>query len=256
MISHFEENYHFKIQKVHWFSEYNIHHRLAERYRKGNVFLIGNAAHLHNPVGGQGLNAGIADAINISWKLADVIHSIHSPTILDTYEDERRVYSKNLIKTTDRAFKGIKFDRKWGNRIREKSIPILLHLILNQSDALNENLLGRIAQLFIQYKDSPLNAGDSSLSGKRLPFYKNNCQLTNSMNWQLHIYGKIKPEMRSFLEKNEELSFYTFEWEKNLSDIGFKENGAYLIRPDGYIAWTSLTQDIESLNNYKNIWKK
>lgn len=171
MISYFEENYHFKIQKVHWFSEYNIHHRLAERYRKGNIFLIGDAAHLHNPVGGQGLNAGIAD----------VIHSIHSPTILDTYEDERRVYSKNLIKTTDRAFKGIKFDRKWGNRIREKSIPILLHLILNQSDALNENLLGRIAQLFIQYKDSPLNAGDSSLSGKRLPFYKKNRQLTNSM---------------------------------------------------------------------------
>ena len=60
------------VERVHWFSPYRVHHRVADRFRQGRVFLLGDAAHIHSPVGGQGTNTGIGDAVNLSWKLAAV----------------------------------------------------------------------------------------------------------------------------------------------------------------------------------------
>ena len=60
------------VERVHWFSTYRVHHRVADRFRQGRVFLLGDAAHIHSPVGGQGTNTGIGDAVNLSWKLAAV----------------------------------------------------------------------------------------------------------------------------------------------------------------------------------------
>lgn len=209
-----QENFRFNIEKVHWFSEYKIHHRLAERYRQGNVFLIGDAAHVHSPVGGQGMNAGIADSINLSWKMAAVIHQQHHPKILDTYESERRAYAKNLIQTTDRAFKGIIFDHKWVNSLRERLAPHLLHFFLNKAESMRERLFGTVSQLFLEYKESPLNAGDSKLRGKRLPYYKDNSQFTDSMAWQLHIYGKSSLNCNCFQKTLSQLRFLKLHGKK------------------------------------------
>ncbi len=56
------------VEKVNWFSSYRVHHRVASRFRRNNVFLLGDAAHIHSPVGGQGMNTGIGDAVNLAWK--------------------------------------------------------------------------------------------------------------------------------------------------------------------------------------------
>lgn len=250
----FKETFKFTITKVHWFAPYKIHHRLAQQFRKGNSFLIGDAAHIHSPVGGQGLNAGVADAVNLSWKLAQVILQKNQPQLLDTYETERRAYAKTLVKTTDRAFNIMISDINWINRAREKVAPTLANLIINQSAGLKENLLGRITQLHIHYKDSPLNAGDSKLSGRRLPHYQENSQLTDSMNWQLHIYGTLQKELKSFLKQYPQLEVHLLEWEDPMTDAGFKKDAAYLVQPDGYIAWTSHTQDQQALADYLNKW--
>ncbi len=61
------------VQRVNWFSTYRVHHRVADRFRKGRSFLLGDAAHIHSPVGGQGMNTGIGDAVNLAWKLAAVL---------------------------------------------------------------------------------------------------------------------------------------------------------------------------------------
>src|SRR6266704_508259 len=87
-----------------WFSTYRIHHRCAERFRKGRCFLLGDAAHVHSPAGGQGMNTGLQDAYNLAWKLALVVKGRADAALLDTYEAERIPVAHRLLRTTDRLF--------------------------------------------------------------------------------------------------------------------------------------------------------
>src|SRR5262249_27620295 len=92
------------IAKVNWFSTYHVHHRVASRFRVGRAFLLGDAAHVHSPVGGQGMNTGIGDAVNLAWKLAAVLIGGAGDDLLDTYELERIAFARRLVATTDRIF--------------------------------------------------------------------------------------------------------------------------------------------------------
>ena len=77
------------VERVNWFSTYRVHHRVAAHFRKGRAFLLGDAAHIHSPVGGQGMNTGIGDAVNLAWKLAAVMQGRAEASLLDSYEPER-----------------------------------------------------------------------------------------------------------------------------------------------------------------------
>ncbi|MFF9163499.1 FAD-dependent oxidoreductase [Streptomyces longwoodensis] len=86
-----------------WLARFKIHQRLADHYRTGRVLLAGDAAHLHSPLGGQGLNLGIQDAVNLGWKLAARIQGWAPPGLLDSYEAERRPQAARILRATDRA---------------------------------------------------------------------------------------------------------------------------------------------------------
>ena len=92
------------VTKVNWFSTYHVHHRVANQFRNGRTFLLGDAAHIHSPVGGQGMNTGIGDAVNLAWKLAAVLDVRAAESILDSYEPERIGFALRLVATTDRGF--------------------------------------------------------------------------------------------------------------------------------------------------------
>src|SRR3989441_11083460 len=92
------------VRRVKWFSTYHVHHRVAARFRQGRVFLLGDAAHIHSPVGGQGMNTGIGDAVNLAWKLAAVLNGGAAVSLLSTYEPERIRFARRLVATTDRVF--------------------------------------------------------------------------------------------------------------------------------------------------------
>jgi 2-polyprenyl-6-methoxyphenol hydroxylase-like FAD-dependent oxidoreductase len=92
------------IAKVNWFSTYRVHHRVAHRFRVGRAFLLGDAAHIHSPVGGQEMNTGIGDAVNLAWKLAAVLKGSAQDDLLDTYEPKRIAFARRLVATTDCAF--------------------------------------------------------------------------------------------------------------------------------------------------------
>src|SRR5205807_70844 len=77
------------VHRLNWFSTYHVHHRVADRFVEGRAFLLGDAAHIHSPVGGQGMNTGIGDAVNLAWKFAAVLQRQAPPAILETYEPER-----------------------------------------------------------------------------------------------------------------------------------------------------------------------
>jgi 2-polyprenyl-6-methoxyphenol hydroxylase-like FAD-dependent oxidoreductase len=88
-----------------WFSTYRIFHRCTERFRDGRCFLLGDAAHVHSPMGGQGMNTGLQDAYNLAWKLGLVVSKQADTALLDSYEAERRPVAQALLATTDRAFR-------------------------------------------------------------------------------------------------------------------------------------------------------
>jgi 2-polyprenyl-6-methoxyphenol hydroxylase-like FAD-dependent oxidoreductase len=98
------QNLKLQVNKVNWFSTYHVHHRVAAHFGKGRAFLLGDAAHIHSPVGGQGMNTGIGDAINLAWKLAAVLAGRAPQTLLNSYEVERIAFARRLVATTDRAF--------------------------------------------------------------------------------------------------------------------------------------------------------
>ena len=94
------DNLMISVHKVNWFSTYRVHHRVAEHFRRGRAFLVGDACHIHSPAGGQGMNTGIGDAINLAWKLAAVLRDGAPDGLLDSYEAERRPFAQRLVGTT------------------------------------------------------------------------------------------------------------------------------------------------------------
>jgi 2-polyprenyl-6-methoxyphenol hydroxylase-like FAD-dependent oxidoreductase len=118
-----------EIEQVNWFTIYKLHHRMAEKFSDGRCFLIGDAAHIHSPVGGQGMNTGLQDAYNLGWKLAAVVNGQIKQTILASYAIERMPVAKELLGTTDRIFNVIS-SRSWFNGLLKRYIvPNALKLI-------------------------------------------------------------------------------------------------------------------------------
>src|SRR5215469_14258810 len=111
------------VSKVNWFSTYHLHHRVAGHFSRGRVFLLGDAAHIHSPVGGQGMNTGIGDAINLAWKLAAVLGGRADDTLLATYEAERIGFAQRLVATTDRVFSFVSADGHLAEVVRTRMAP-------------------------------------------------------------------------------------------------------------------------------------
>src|SRR5262249_49474011 len=99
-------------------------------FRSGRAFLLGDASHVHSPVGGQGMNTGIGDAVNLAWKLAAVLHRRAGDPVLDTYEPERIAFARRLVATTDRAFTGVTSSTATARALRLHVVPRLLPALL------------------------------------------------------------------------------------------------------------------------------
>src|SRR5262249_13751967 len=120
------ENLKVDVEKLNWFSTYHVHHRVTEHFRRGRAFLLGDAAHIHSPAGGQGMNTGIGDAINLAWKLKAVLAGSAPDTLLDSYEPERIAFARRLVKTTDRVFTLATAEGSIAKIIRTRLVPKIL----------------------------------------------------------------------------------------------------------------------------------
>ncbi len=143
-------------QACSWFSTYRIHHRRAARFRERRCFLLGDAAHIHSPVGAQGMNTGLQDAYNFAWKLALVASARAGAGLLDSYESERVPVAERLLSTTDRAFSLIVSDRWVPGLLRTQLVPRLLAFAMN-FDAPRMLAFRTISQTGIGYPKSPLS---------------------------------------------------------------------------------------------------
>jgi 2-polyprenyl-6-methoxyphenol hydroxylase-like FAD-dependent oxidoreductase len=143
-------------QKCTWFSTYRIHHRRAERFRRGRCFLLGDAAHIHSPVGAQGMNTGLQDAYNLGWKLALVVSGAAGPALLDSYEVERIPVARRLLSTTDRAFALVVSDTTVAGLLRTRVLANMMALAM-RIGRVRKVAFRTISQIGISYRASPLS---------------------------------------------------------------------------------------------------
>ena len=143
-------------QGCSWFSTYRIHHRRAARFRDRRCFLLGDAAHIHSPVGAQGMNTGLQDAYNLAWKLALVVSGPAGAALLDSYEDERIPVAQRLLSTTDRAFSLIVSDSWLAGLFRTQVLAKIIAFAMGL-DRIQRVAFRTISQIGIRYRSSPLS---------------------------------------------------------------------------------------------------
>ena len=226
------------VERVNWFSTYHVHHRVADRFRKGRAFLLGDAAHIHSPVGGQGMNTGIGDAVNLAWKLADVLQGRAPASLLDSYEAERIAFARRLVATTDRVFTLVTSRGPIARFVRTKVVPVLVPLVF-RARAARWLMFRTISQTGVSYRDSPLSAGRAGRvhGGDRLPWVEaaDNFAPLDSLAWQVHVYGEAAPEIEAACRQRQ-LPLHVVEWRSAMRRTGLQRDAVYLVRPDGYVA--------------------
>ncbi len=139
-----------------WYSTYRIHHRRAARFRDRRSFLLGDAAHIHSPVGAQGMNTGLQDAYNLAWKLALVVSGRAGTVLLDSYEDERLPVAERLLNTTDRAFSVVVSESWLARLVRTRLLAKILALAMGV-ERVRRLAFRTISQIGIRYRGSPLS---------------------------------------------------------------------------------------------------
>jgi hypothetical protein len=138
-----------------WLTEFTVSSRLADSFRRDRVFLAGDAAHIHSPAGGQGMNTGIQDAVNLGWKLATVCHGEADATLLGSYEKERMPVARSVVRATDRAFRAATARVPVVRTLRARLVPRLGALVLRNT-ALRRAGFRVLSELSVHYRRSPL----------------------------------------------------------------------------------------------------
>jgi 2-polyprenyl-6-methoxyphenol hydroxylase-like FAD-dependent oxidoreductase len=245
------------VDELHWFSSYTVSHRVAAHFRQGRVFLLGDAAHVHSPVGGQGMNTGLMDAHNLAWKLAAVLSGEAGVRLLDSYEVERQPFARSLVKTTDRLFDVATNTNALWEYLRGHLIPGLLRWAAGtkttpatpeaatqaqrKAPFLPAMLFGLISQTSVSYPHSPLSRGLAGRvkGGDRLPFVPSpegsNFDSLRDARPQVHVYGTPSPDVQTWTQRQNAVELKVFPYSPAAAAAGLQQDAVYLVRPDGYV---------------------
>ncbi len=269
-----------------WLTHFRLHHRQTARYRGGRAFLAGDAAHIHSPVGAQGMNTGIQDAWNLGWKLALVVRGRADTRLLASYEAERWPVGRVLLRTTDRVF--TLFARMMASGAfaawfrREVASRILPRVL--SSKRLRAAAFRFVSELGIRYRASPavtegaprLRAGPKA--GDRLPdgplrrdgrptslqqelaapqLHLLLCGATNA--WDLEQISSLCTRYAGLLAvhsltREEQAGALVDGSGEVLVRLGVRDAAQYLARPDGYIGFRCAGVDLGALSRYMTRW--
>lgn len=243
-----------QVEKVNWFSTYHVHHRVTDHYRRGRAFLVGDAAHIHSPAGGQGMNTGIGDAINLAWKLAAVLKFDAPDPLLDSYEAERRAFALKLVDTTDRIFTFVTADGRLADFVRRRVVPVVASLAYRMA-AVREYMFRTLSQTRISYRAGPISQGKAGdiCGGDRLPWVRaaDNYGALTQIVWQVHVYGRAGEALVRWCASRR-IALHQFDFGKPHKAAGLARDAAYLIRPDSYVACAVPNGDPAALDAYLN----
>ena len=209
----------FGVHSPRWLSRFGDATRLAERYRSGRVLLAGDAAHIHPPTGGQGLNLGVQDAFNLGWKLAAAVDGRAPEALLDTYEAERRPVAADVLENTRAQMELMSTEPG------PRSVRRLLSELMD-FDEVNRHLIEKITAIGIRYDFG----GGHELVGRRL----RDVGLERG-----RLYGLMHAGRGLLLDRTGRLSVPG--WADRVDHVvdtsAELDVPAVLLRPDGHVAW-------------------
>ena len=214
----------FETSALHWSSYFRIHHRQAAKMRVGRMFIAGDAAHIHSPFGGQGMNTGLHDVWNLVWKLDLAVRGRATENLMDSYTAERRPVIKQVIETTDFLTKVMGTPNKFAQALRNTVIPMVSRLAPFQ-----HAFVQRLSELGIDYHGSAIVDG----AGER--FFDNS------------VRGGFGLRSRFLLLVSADVPAATTQAAKQLAESladvlelrSTEQKGITLVRPDGYVAYAS-----------------
>ena len=239
------------VTRVNWFSTYRVHHRVANHFRAGRVFLLGDAAHIHSPAGGQGMNTGIGDAVNLAWKLTAVVRESADASVLDSYEPERIGFARRLVATTDQIFTAATSRGPIARHVRVRVVPFLVPWLFTVRPV-RRFMFRTVSQTVVSYRDSPLSAGQAGdvHGGDRLPWVPpNNVLPLRSLDWHVHVYGAAAAPLEAACARHH-LPLHVFPWTAEARRAGLRRNALYLVRPDAYVGLADPDASEERLEAY------
>ncbi|MBL6454911.1 FAD-dependent monooxygenase [Belnapia sp. T6] len=230
-----------RVEAVNWFSTYHVHHRVAAHFRSGRAFIAGDAGHIHSPAGGQGMNTGIGDALNLAWKLAAVQGGRAAPALLDSYEAERIGFARSLVRTTDRAFQAMTGSGGGSRFLRRWLVPRLLPL-LTGFVPVRHAFFSTVSQIRIAYPESPLSEGEGGevAAGDRMPWVPG--AEYDRFDWRLEVHGALAPALADASQRLG-LAAAAYPWGEAAQEAGLQRDAAYLVRPDGHVGLAWANQD-------------
>jgi 2-polyprenyl-6-methoxyphenol hydroxylase-like FAD-dependent oxidoreductase len=269
----------YTVDSVSWISPFWIHSKIVDNMRHDSIFLAGDAAHVHSPAGGQGMNTGMQDAYNLAWKLALVIKNKAAPSLLDTYHSERHPVVKYIVDQTEHFTNMALFDKSFTEKLNDFG-----RALMNNKESLSKKIGMRITQLDIQYQDSPIinhtesDSKNSLQQGMRAPdvlispsnkLYKyfNNTlhnillftgeeitknELAQIMDLQQWLNQKFSGLIRTHIIANEKSDIPNSIVDSNNmihKKYQVEQPAIYIIRPDTYIAYCSNKFDHASIEN-------
>ena len=220
----------FGMREMRWSSRFLSERRQAERYRVGRVFIAGDAAHVHSPLGAQGMNTGIQDAMNLGWKLAAAIRGTAPGWLLGSYEVERHAVGAEVLKLTD-AFNQLVLGRSLPRRVlRRIAITVLLNVGITQ-----RVMAGRLSGIGIHY---PRPRGAHPLTGRRIP----DVDCSGTRLYELMRDGRFVVLTRTRMRLDADVTVAVH------ADASLPE--AVLVRPDGYVAWAGSAAELPAALRY------
>jgi 2-polyprenyl-6-methoxyphenol hydroxylase-like FAD-dependent oxidoreductase len=258
-----------RVVRSHWLTSFEIHHARVPAYRWGRVFLAGDAAHIHSPAGGQGMNTGMQDAFNLAWKLAGVVNGQAGDTLLDSYEAERIPVADSVIAFTDRLTRAGTLSGV-PRRIRDVVIRMLSHV-----PAARRFMANMAEEVNINYRNSPIAVGPAPkhakvAAGDHLPHAVDAavhkqllvvCGVQNTGHVLLTVAsGHVAPaagegQVQVLVTADDipVAGYDTVIADPNgvvAQRFGLKNGGRVVIRPDGYIGAVASLDDTTTVADY------
>lgn len=238
-----------------WTSRFRIQERQAAAYRSGRVLLAGDAAHVHSPLGGQGLNLGLQDAMNLGWKLAAVVHGHVGEELLDTYAPERRRVSNGVIKATDIATRVMTSGQTALRALRHLVVPIALRLTRS-----HQWLAGGLSGISVRYPDAGAKdrAPDGWGPGARLP----DVEIVRPDRSAHSLFRAMRQGTFVLIDQTGgHLGSVAEPWRDRVRVMNGRVSrralanfGGILSRPDGYCAWAGTRADVGGLSAALRRW--
>ena len=249
-----------------WFSTYRIYHRAAETFRDRRCFVLGDAAHVHSPMGGQGMNTGLQDAYNLAWKLALVVAGRADAALLDTYAQERMPVAQELLRTTDSAFQLVVADT-WLARMLRTKIIFRIAAVAMTFERVRKRAFRTLSQIGISYPHSALSQtlgtlpGGAPKAGERFPWLHLRIQpngpagdlfqALDDTRFNLLVFGPATTV--AVPDYGDLVRAHTIPLEPNkaeLDRVGITTPSFYLLRPDGHVGLCGPHAELPGIESY------